>query len=781
MFFIKIIKNGLFLIVAFLAVWQSTYADGLPAENLLTQRWRDMIANHSPINNPAILTEENYLSLRIAFAPILDGEFKHAEVGLTVPMGLYQSLGLTFVAENDGTVFASKTTTGATDIPLEQDPTSGSSNSNYFVMLTYAYQIWSRLSLGVNLEYAMQTNFGSPLMGVGLDLGLTYRALRHPILGDHILGIATQNLLAPQMTKTLSFSGSSGAYARNLKFTWLSYYLEHRLESTLDYNLKDFITSAKEFKLNDSVSFAKQMEYEINYKLGLWMLKLLRVYVQVGVDDEGLDYWGMAVGFNVPGVNNGRDFEVLYQYNVMTQADNDATGHTIYGRFDLGKHREEIWARKMARMASLSPNDLYNKGRKLYSEQKYWDAFFIFSRLSSEFPDFFKIDWVEHYRASCQEELDMRDAAIKNYEKMKKEFPLSSATPHSDLGLMRVFYRKGDFAKVANEYVELCKPNVPDSLKYHGAYLLGQTYLQQNDYSKALNILSKVPDGHPDYIFAQHAVAVCQVLMNEDMSVVVATLENCVGAKAITEAQKEIVNRSYLFLGYIFFEENTLSKAIVSLRMVSTNSYFAEDALLGQGWTSLKARQWTDCITVGQMLAKTTNKDALKCEGMLIEAYGHLLQKEYLPALNLLKDASVRIQNVKVPDQDSLNFVRMQNESERMAHNNLAESVEYLASAGQTTAIVSQIDSLQNKQMEFRKKFKDFYKFSDDFSRTSFFSRNAQTIKEDIDYAFVTVQKIVGQKGLLKEKEKFDDKQKSIDTEIEKLKSEMEKMQQKGK
>ena len=685
MFFIKIIKNGLFLIVAFLAVWQSTYADGLPAENLLTQRWRDMIANHSPITNPAILTEENYLSLRIAFAPILDGEFKHAEVGLTVPMGLYQSLGLTFVAENDGTVFGAKPV-GANDY-LEQDPNSGKSNGNYFVMLSYAYQVWSRLSLGVNLEYATQTNFGDPLMGVGLDLGLTYRALRHPILGDHILGIATQNLIAPQMTKTISFSGSRSAYARNLKFTWLSYYLEHRLESTLDYNLKDFFASASEFasNLNNSDSISNPMEeYEVNYKLGLWLLKLLRLYVQVGVDDEGMNYWGMAVGFNVPGMNNGRDFEVLYQYNVMTQVDNDATAHTIYGRFDLGKHREEIWARKMARAASLSPNDLYNKARKLYSEQKYWDAFFVFSRLSSEFPDFFKIDWVEHYRASCQEELDMRDAAIKNYEKMKKEYPLSSATPHSDLGLMRVFYRKGDFAQVANEYGELCKPNVPDSLRYHGAYLMGQTYLQQNDYSKALGILSKVPDGHPDYIFAQHAVAICQVLMNEDMSVVVATLENCVGTKATTEAQKEIVNRSYLFLGYIFFEENTLSKAIVSLRMVSTNSYFAEDALLGQGWTSLKARQWTDCISVGQMLAKTTDKDALKCEGMLIEAYGHLLQKDYIPALNLLKDASAKIQNMKIPDQDSLNYVRMQIESERMAHNNLAENVEYLASAGQT-------------------------------------------------------------------------------------------------
>jgi hypothetical protein len=375
----------------------------------------------------------------------------------------------------------------------------------------------------------------------------------------------------------------------------------------------------------------------------------------------------------------------------------------------------------------------------------------------------------------------MRDSAIKNYEKMIADFPLSSATPHSDLGLMRVLYRKGDFARVATQYAELCKPNVPDSLRYHGAYLMGQTYLQQNDYSAAFDLLSRIPDGHPDYIFAQHAVAVCEVLMNQDMSVVVSTLENCVGAKATTEAQKEIVNRSYLFLGYIFYEENTLSKAIVSLRMVTPNSYYTEDALLGQGWTSLKARQWADCINVGQMLTKTTNKEALKCEGMLIESYGHLLQKDYLPALNLLKDAASRIQNVKTPDQDSLNYVRMQNESERMAHNNLAEDIENLANAGQTLAIIGQIDSLQAKHLEFRKKFSDFYKFSDDFTRTSFFSRNAQTIKEDIEYAYATVQKIVGQKGLLKEKEKIDDKQKSIDSELEKLKGEMEKMQGEGK
>lgn len=776
MFLTKKFKKGLFLAVTMIAGLQSVYADGLPAEPLLTQRWRDMIANHSAITNPALLTEENYTTFHVAFSPILNGQFLHFNAGLTVPVGLYQSLGLTFVGENDGDVIGAKSENGR----IVTDPNDKSSNSNLFFMLTYAYNFWSRFSLGINLSFAYQTNFGDPRMGTGLDLGLTCRALHHAVLGDHILGIATQNLIAPQMKEDFTFlgSGNESEYAKNLRLTWLSYYLDHRIESTLDFNFKDFLSAAKNFNSGDGKDFAKKIEFDVNYKFGLWLMKMFRTFIHFGVGQDGMDFWGLALGVNLPGLNNGRDFEIMYQYDVMTEKENDATGHTFYARFDLGKHREEIYARKMARMASLSPNDLYNQGRKLYAEKNYWDAFFIFSKLYTEYPDFFKIDWVEHFRGACLEELDMREASIKNYEKVKADYPLSSAVPHSDLGIMRVAYRKGDFDKVSMQFAELSKPNVNDSLKGHAMYIMGQTLMQQNDLANALDMFQKIPDGHPDYIFAQHAMAVCQAKQDVELSNIVTTLENCVGAKPLTAAQQEVINRSYLFLGYIFFEENSLSKAIVALRMVPQTSPFAEDALLGQGWTSLKARQWSDCISAGQALYKITNKESLKCEGLLIESYGHLLLKEYVEALNLLKEASERIKNVKTPDQDSLNYVRMQNESDRMGHNNLAENVEYLSSSGETVTIIAQIDSLHTKHNEYIKKFDDFYKFSYDFNRTTFFSRNAETISEDIEYAYATVQKIVGQKGLLKETQKIGEQQKELDSELEKLKNEMEQMQQ---
>ena len=102
---------------------------GLPGEFLLTQRWRDMIAQYSPLTNPAFITEENYLSARLAFAPILNGEFKHGEAGLTIPIGLYQSVGLTFLFSPEGTV-QEGIVSGDNIIPDK----GGSSNSNYLIM-----------------------------------------------------------------------------------------------------------------------------------------------------------------------------------------------------------------------------------------------------------------------------------------------------------------------------------------------------------------------------------------------------------------------------------------------------------------------------------------------------------------------------------------------------------------------------------------------------------------------------------------------------------------------
>lgn len=769
----KRLNQSILVLTLFLSSIVSVKADGLPGEYLMTTRWRDMFSSHSPVSNPAFMTEENYLSVRGAFASILQGQFNFWELGLMEPIGLYQTAGITALSENDGELLGSSFDNGV----LAEDPTKKTSNKNYTIMASYAYNLWSRLSIGANLNFAYMTQFGEPVMGTGLDLGVSYRVLRHALYGDHVLGLTFKNLIAPSMTSSpVPKFGNSGEYSRDLKLSLMSNFWEHRLESYLDVDVKDFMADAKEFQDN-GLSAAKQIEFNLNYRIGAWLLQIFKVYMQFGFTQRAFDYWGMALGVNVPTVNAGRDLEILYQYNIMTEQSNDASSHTLYARVDIGKHREEIFARKMARLASLSPNELYNKARKLYSEQKYWDAFFVFSRILVEFPDFFKNDWVEYYRASCQEELDMRTVSQNNYSTMKKNYPLSTAVPYSDLGLMRVFYRNGDFAQVTNQFIELSKPNVPDSLKFHGAYLMGQASLQSNDPQKAIQVLSTIPETHPDYVFAQHAIAIAHARLNDDEAQTIAALENCIGAKVTTQAQKEIMNRSYVFLGYIFYEENSLSKAVTALRMVPTTSYYAEDALLGQAWTSLKARQFMDCVSAGQLLTNTTSKDIIKCEGMLVQAYGYMLQKDYVPALQLLRSASAKIKSISPPKEDTLNYLKTQYESNRIAYNFLADKVEGLSMVGQNAAQLSSADSMHNEQQSFVKKFTEFLKFNEEFGRSTFFSRNIDKVREDIDYGLATIEKIAGKTDMQKEQQKLNTQQQQIDSEIEKLKKEMNQLQ----
>jgi len=769
----KLLSSAGLLVLAF-SLTTGVFAAGLPGEYLVTQRWRALNNPYSSLSNPANIAEENYIAVRAAIAPVLQGAFTLSELGVNVPLSLYHTASFAMLIEGAGSVFE--------DIP---DPNTGKlipdlsgalSNTNLIFSFGYAWHIWQRLIIGANLNFAYQTNFGSdPLMGTGIDLGVNYRLMKHPVLGEHLLGLATQNLVAPTMgTSFVPDFESTAEYARNLRLSAYSKFWENRIENYLEFDLKDFFAKAETFQASEAglQDFAKSMEWELNWRVGYWALRMFKAYLLVGFDDNILGHWGLALGAQMPSFNRGRDLSVMYQYNVMTEG--DATSHSFYLKADFGKHREEMLARNIARMASLNPNELYNRGRKLYSEKKFWEAFFVFSRLMVEFPDFFRNDWVSLFRSDCQEQLEMREQAIANYKKVKETYPTGEVVPYADLGLMRVYYRNNDFNAATSQFVELNKPSVPDSLRHHGSYIMGQIFLQNGELRKAIHAFSLIPDDHPDYVFAQHATAIAHAILDNDIKEVIAALENVMSSSPKTKEQQEIVYRSYLFMGFIFYEENALSKAVVALRQVPESSYYAEDALLGQGWTALKARQWNDCIAAGQKLAKVTQKPVLRCEGMLIESYGYLLQKNYNRALDILKTAYEISQKLESPSEDTLSMRALQNDNNHLAYGQLAGRVEEYSQIGQTSHLSGVLDSLKNKSNDFIKGFNEHYKFRNDYQRSTFFSRTNESVKEDLEYALATVQKIVGVAGAGGVDRKAAEQSKELDAEIERLRREME-------
>ena len=758
----RIFRNSLLIFTFFCGAGQvaSVCAKGLPGEYLLTQRWQYLFSSRSAITNPAFINEENYFAGKYAFSSIMN-EFTLHELGVVYPIGLYQSFGVSWLMQGTrGKVLV----TGPDLSPIPGQDSLSSSQS--FFVLTYANNLWKGLTLGANINGAFNTilNSGTQI-GFGIDAGLSYNLLNNPVVGNHLIGISLQNI----------FVTLKEQYSRGLRVSLNSTYWERQIETGFDFTLKDIGTPASDFL----ASMSPQLEWDFNAKIGFWILRMANLYGLVGFTEGGMEFWGFAGGLNMPFINNGRDISFLYQFLSLTES--EVSTHSLYVRSDFGKHREEIFARKMAKMANVAPNDLYLKAIELYNAGNYWDAFFLFSQLFVEYPDFFKNDWVSFFLGSCQENLDMRSTAVEAYQKSKSQFARSAAVPFSDLGIMRVHYRNGDYSGVSNQFNELNKLGVPDSIKFHGYYLMGQAELKEGNHSKAKQLFDLIPDTHPDYVFAQHSIAISNAV-NGDIEGAVSNLENCIQAQVSTNSQKEIVNRSYVFLGYVFYEELTkqegpMAKAVTALRSVPKTSMYYPDALLGLAWTGLKARQWADCISAGSQLASIAQSPVLKAEGTLLQAYAYMMQKNYPTAANLLSSASNDLENFQAPSSSELNSKQQDYERIRADYTEVARKAYDLGTARQSSIVVKQIDSLHTHQKDIKTKIDDFMKFVDTYDRASFFSRNLDQVSEDVDYALAKAQKLAGQSKQADQIQQFKEKESDLDEQLRKLQEQLEQQE----
>lgn len=747
------IKFLIFLFICSAGYFSQLFADGYSGEHLVTPRWHYLFSSRSALTNPSFINEENYLSLKYAFNSTLT-EFQIHELSAVYPIGLYQAAGINFTTQNvkpydrtgdDGEVLAG---------PQIID------GKNY-ITLTYANNLWKGLTLGANATTGIISFDGETSIGIGFDFGLSYKLLAHPAIGTHVLGAALQNII---------FTGDDQS-PRTFRASLNSTYWERKIESTIDFAIKDIGTNTELWHKDTTPT----TEFEINAKLGGWIMRFVNLYGLINLSENGIEGLGFAGGLNLPSIYNGRDVSFLFQYMTIKDEDKeneDVSSVTLYGRVDIGKHREEIYARRMARRFDLRPNDLYTKAIELYNQGHYWDSRSLFTELFVEYPDFPKNDWVSFFIGSCQENMDMGITAEKAYLKTKEQYSKSSAVSFADLGLMRVYYRDNKYDAVENQFNELNKLGVPDSIKYHGYYYMGQAELKQSNFSKAKQLFNLIPETHPDFPFAQHSAAVADA-MQDNVEGALSSLENAIQYNPKTKAQKEIIDRSFVFLGYIFFEqvaaqEGSLAKAVTALRSVDKSGSYYQDALLGLGWTALKARQWTDCDKAGAELASIASNPVLKAEGLLLQAYAASMNKNYGPAVNFLKSASKELGSYNPPQQSEVEVMKADFFNISEEYNVLAEKSYELATARQSAIVAKSMDSLHTLQKGFQTKINDHYKNMQNFSRNSFFARNIETVKEDVEYALAKFDRASSRSSIQEESAE-------IDEELNKLKEELNK------
>jgi len=715
-------------------------AQGLPGEYVISDRWRHVYSQYSGVTNPAFINEENYMSLRFLFASTLQ-EFYMQEAGFTLPMGLYDAVGVSWMMQGANSYKA--TNEGGVE-------TGGSIvDQSHFIALTYARNVWSGLTVAGNVNIIAQNvanidDANNPKndmrFGFGVDIGLTYKLIRHQLLGNHMLGLSTNNIFNMIMD-------TDEKYAAALRFSLLSDFWERRVYYGADFVLKDFLSGDDDYH-TDPAKVTKNTPWEVSQKVGFNILRIFKLYMLAGFNPDGFDHYGFAFGANMPGFFNGRDIEGMMQF--VSVGNNDASHITFYARTELGKHREEIYARNMARRGTLGPNNLYNQALELFYRGEFYRAYWIFSQIAVEYPDFFRNDMVSFYQGASLEGMDMRQSAVASFRRTKEDHSRSTAVPLADLGLMRVFYRSGDHSAVEAQFEELNALGVPDSIKFHAYYIMGQSCLQKGDYSRARQLFTMIPENHPDYVFAYHSAAVAN-MMNDNIQGAIADLEFVVQIKPANKSQEEVINRSFVFLGFLYYEdlqsEGALARAVTALRRVPRGSYYHQDALLGLGWTALKARQWADCITAGSELVRNATDPILQSEGLLIQAYAQAMQRRYDPAVTMLEDALRRLNAYNPPTESDLAQNKNEYGNTRGDYESMGIRIDELGQARQSSVVQTSIDSLQAPQGRMKTAIDGHRKFEDEHKRSTFFARNKEQVKEDVEYALARFTRFANTRG----------------------------------
>jgi hypothetical protein len=745
-------------------LFSSVPAQGLPGQVLITQRWRELSSNYSALSNPAFLTQENYLTVHGAMSSILQ-EFNLLQAEVTLPIGLYQSAGLTW------------TTPGSNSIEVwnygaRTGDSMATAQFNYFTG-SYAINPWNGLSIGGNLNLIQQNAFAEKsLYGAGVDLGISYRLIKHPIIGTHLFGANLQDLL----TLKLFGSGVFDQYARNLRFTLYSTFFEKMVETNFDYCTKDLFPNGSAF-VTDS---PKTLETEFSGRIGVAIIQMFRLYGMFGFSSSGINHMGAGLTLNGPAVYQGRD--VLFGYQILKVSQVSDWFHTFYLRGEFGPHREEAFAKNDK--LDVAPNAIYLRALQLYKEKKYWEAYFLFSQILNEYPDFFNNDWVLFYTGSCQEKMDMREISLFTHHALELEYPFSNAMIPARLSTMRIYYRNGDFSNVEKMYQQLQEATVADSIKFAADYIMGQTLIEQKNYEAAIEMLSRIHPSHYDYLFAQHSIAVAQFAQDK-YSDAMLSLQNCITETPKDQDRKEIVARSYLLLGFLLYEnplneDKPLSKAVAMLREIPPQSIYYDEATLALGWTAIKAQQFADCIKSGEVLMASKNP-LFHFEGALITAYGYMNQQKYVEAKDILTATTAQIENLRPVSEDSVSLEQQRYLDTRASYDFLAKRVAECAQKQQIGPVMQENSDLHNEQRDIKKKIDGSIAYFDAYKKGLFLTRNYETIKSETAYMLAVVSRRTAAGGQVKQLEKAKEKEKDIDKEIKELEEKMKKMEQNGK
>jgi tetratricopeptide (TPR) repeat protein len=722
---------------------------------LTIDNWGKSFIGSSAIINPALPNEIQYKSLRLSTIVGKDNPYNAYHFAAMVPIDLYRTVSVNMIMLQGKEIKNWKYENNL----LVEDKISRSRSG--MLSVSYCSNMWKKLTFGTNANVLYLNNFNYRIVGIALDAGLTYRLLMHPLFGYHLVGLSLKNIATGGIT---SNTDRQGLFELNMQYHTELY--SNRIIFDGRFGVTDVTigTNAKSKNLQPA-AFTGAIQAGFNI-LSIFTVRIFNEF-------NSFNTWGttgFSCGINLKSVNQGRDASVNYEY--IRPPDNIVSSTRVMSaNFDLGESREMLYARKISRKISI--DELFMKAKRYYESNEFMDALFLFQQIKVNYPNFEIMDDVVYYIASCFAHEEMFDEAEKNYLQVLSKYKNNKKSRLINLELLKINYYKNNFENTKEYLNTILEENNDDSIAQCANYYIGEALIKNSYFEDAVFYLEKINEKHPFFIFAQYSKAISLANNGASDSLIKSVFENCLSAVCQDDVSREIMNKTLVMLGYIYYEQDILDKAIAALDQVDEKSYYFTDALLGKIWTFIKIKDWKKAEQAGNELLSTTDASLIRCEALLLQVYIKIRKGEYRKANDLMRNTTEKMVELTRKNTDDQVMTLFEIEELKKEYKQLSKMVAEISI--KDNVIDSRLfEGVKNKQVGLKqlinRKIENFNKKMHE----STIDKSSEEILDDIDFIAAKLTLLLNTTLVDDKPESSKELKAQIAEEISQLKQELE-------
>ena len=314
---------------------------------------------------------------------------------------------------------------------------------------------------------------------------------------------------------------------------------------------------------------------------------------------------------------------------------------------------------------------LHIEAKKLYNDGKYWEAARDLIILLDFYQDYSNIDDAVFLLGDCLYEIGIMDGATRIYRYLVKKFIRSPLLPRALLGLQRIEYDTGNYARCLEFYNAISRGTPEQDVLDVSRYYASLAYFHFKDYPNAVKIADEISDASPYFDYGMYTKGLSLLKMKNIRDAIHSFRKVC-SLPIISDERRSVVDESHLTLGYLYYELGYTEHALGEFRAVSSGHDQYGEALIAEAWAAIKLEKYKEAVTpLTELIANFPESESAEEAFFLLgrsylkltmyeealKVYEHLLaifpEKEMVPAIvrevnSSLTEETIKIEKIKM-------------------------------------------------------------------------------------------------------------------------------------